>query len=182
MVMVLGIATPLWVAFRIYERRRTSAGTVVNVQREALLFAFFAYVVAVITMTVLPFRGANALSFGTANFVPFRTMMQCLGETLSNPSDLITRCIANFFGNLALLFPLGLFGPVVLERLRSPRRFFLTALALSMAVEVIQLLETSIGGMRTADIDDVILNVLGACAGFLLYSLVRSFLRPRRQR
>ena len=48
----------------------------------------------------------------------------------------------------------------------------LFALLLSLSVESIQFLLRFFGNPRAVDIDDVILNTLGACVGFALY---RSF-------
>jgi len=45
----------------------------------------------------------------------------------------------------------------------------LFALLLSLSVESIQFLLRFFGNPRAVDIDDVILNTLGACVGFALY-------------
>ena len=45
----------------------------------------------------------------------------------------------------------------------------LFALLLSLSVELIQFLLSFFGNPRAVDIDDVILNTLGACIGFALY-------------
>jgi glycopeptide antibiotics resistance protein len=75
-----------------------------------------------------------------------------------------------------LFVPLGLLLPLVGRRLR-----FWTALqiaaAVSIGIEVAQYLSRPWSN-RLADVNDVILNVLGACLGLLIVTLLR--IRPGR--
>ena len=97
------------------------------------------------------------------NLVPFQT----LGIYLNNlSSDFWLR---NLFGNLALLLPLGLLGPIALPALDRWWRVALLALLVSSAIELTQLLVPD----RSADIDDVIVNVAGAMVGYLVFRLVQ---------
>ena len=75
----------------------------------------------------------------------------------------------NALGNLGLLFPLGLLGPIVLPALDRWWRIALLALAYSAAIEISQLWIPD----RSADIDDVLLNVFGALLGFGIWRLAR---------
>jgi glycopeptide antibiotics resistance protein len=79
-------------------------------------------------------------------------------------------------GNLLLMLPIGLFGPLVLPWLDRWRRVLLIALLLSGSIELAQLLVPD----RSADVDDVLLNALGALLGFGLMRLLG--LRPRSAR
>ena len=81
----------------------------------------------------------------------------------------------NLFGNLALLLPLGLLGPLALPALDRWWRIALVALLYSVAIELIQRLVPA----RSADIDDVIVNVAGALLGYVVFALVRAMLRSR---
>ncbi len=67
----------------------------------------------------------------------------------------------NLVGNMLMFAPLGFLAPFALGW--GARRTLATAIALSLAIEVTQL---AIG--RGADVDDVILNCLGAAAGTAL--------------
>jgi glycopeptide antibiotics resistance protein len=103
------------------------------------------------------------------NLVPFHTLAiywRNLGSEF---------WMRNLFGNLALLLPLGLLGPIALPALRRWWRIALVALLYSVAIEVIQLAVPD----RSADIDDVIVNVAGAMLGYLGFVIVRAALRPR---
>jgi glycopeptide antibiotics resistance protein len=103
------------------------------------------------------------------NLVPFQT----LGIYLSNLGSWFW--MRNLLGNLALLLPLGLLGPIALLALGRWWRIALLALLVSTAIELTQLLVPD----RSADIDDVIVNVAGALLGYLAFVIVRFALRPR---
>lgn len=75
----------------------------------------------------------------------------------------------NALGNIGLLLPLGLLGPIALPALDRWWRIALLALAYSTAIEISQLWIPD----RSADIDDVLLNVLGALIGFGIWRLAR---------
>jgi glycopeptide antibiotics resistance protein len=96
------------------------------------------------------------------NLVPFHTLRIYLDNLGS------AFWMRNLFGNLGLLFPLGLLGPIALPALGRWWRVALLALVYSATIELIQLLVPD----RSADIDDVIVNVAGAMVGFLVYRLV----------
>lgn len=102
------------------------------------------------------------------NLVPFTTIVtQVTGTSGSARVQLI--------GNVGLLLPLGLIGPLVMPSLRRAPRVAFVALALSIAIELAQLLGTSVRFInRSVDVDDVILNVVGALLGWLLWRVMVS--------
>jgi glycopeptide antibiotics resistance protein len=71
-----------------------------------------------------------------------------------------------------LFFPLGILMPLVWRRLRFWRGIQI-AIALSISIELVQYLSSAWGSYRAADVNDVILNSLGACLGLVLMSLLR---------
>lgn len=95
------------------------------------------------------------------NLVPFHTLRIYLDNLGS------AFWMRNLFGNLGLLFPLGLLGPITLPALDRWWRVALLALVYSATIELIQLLVPD----RSADIDDVIVNVTGALGGFLVHHI-----------
>jgi glycopeptide antibiotics resistance protein len=96
------------------------------------------------------------------NFTPFAEINRSL-------ADGSLRSLAQVVGNALLFAPFGLLAPVSFPRLRIITAVFVAALA-SATVELVQL--THIAG-RMFDIDDVILNVAGACVGGLLVGIWR---------
>ena len=103
------------------------------------------------------------------NLVPFRTLSIYLANLGSE------FWMRNLLGNLALLLPLGLLGPIALPALDRWWRIALVALLYSIAIELIQRVVPA----RSADIDDVIVNVAGALIGYLAFVIVRAALSSR---
>jgi glycopeptide antibiotics resistance protein len=67
-----------------------------------------------------------------------------------------------------MLFPLGIYLPLLYKKISG---FFAVAgisLTVSVCIELLQLATS----YRSADIDDVILNTLGACLGFIIYKMI----------
>jgi len=71
-----------------------------------------------------------------------------------------------------MFVPLGLLLPLVDVRFRSFRKLLLAMIALSVTIETLQFFLSFLNNPRSADIDDVILNTLGACLGFAIYRLL----------
>lgn len=78
--------------------------------------------------------------------------------------------LRNLFGNLFLLLPLGLLGPIALPALGRWWLMLPLALLVSLSIELAQFRIPD----RSADIDDVIVNVAGALLGYVIFSLARS--------
>lgn len=74
-------------------------------------------------------------------------------------------------GNLLLLLPLGIYGPILTPRLRSLPAILLLGAGISALIELGQLAVATAYGfpVRVADVDDVILNTLGVLLGFFLW-------------
>jgi glycopeptide antibiotics resistance protein len=79
-------------------------------------------------------------------------------------------------GNFIMLFPLGIYLPVLYKRLNKFWHVFLVSLLVSVSIEILQLATR----FRSADIDDVILNTTGALIGYLFFKLIASF-KPRAE-
>jgi glycopeptide antibiotics resistance protein len=97
------------------------------------------------------------------NFVPFQT----IAIWVANPDSGFW--IRQMVGNLLLLMPVGLLGPIALPWLDRWWRVLPVALLLSLAIELAQLWIPD----RAADVDDLLLNVTGAALGYGLLSLLR---------
>jgi glycopeptide antibiotics resistance protein len=80
--------------------------------------------------------------------------------------------VSQAIGNLLLLLPVGLFGPLALPWLDRWWRVLLAALLISACIETAQLWIPE----RSADVDDVMVNAAGALLGYWLLLLIR--LRP----
>lgn len=73
----------------------------------------------------------------------------------------------NIFGNVLGFIPYGFILPVIWSRMRSGFFIIFSGLALSLTVEVIQLI-TRVGCF---DVDDLLLNTLGAAIGYFAFAI-----------
>ena len=75
--------------------------------------------------------------------------------------------VTNLLGNVAGFVPFGFILPLIARRVRGFFLITLSGFALSLTVEVIQLI-TKVGCF---DVDDMILNTLGAAIGYILFAV-----------
>ncbi len=103
------------------------------------------------------------------NIVPFRTVADFIHLIKDSQNAYLVRfSFVNLAGNIVMFVPLGFLLPCVFEKLRT---FKNTLVASSVTVLLIELLQfvTILG---SADIDDLILNLIGASLGYLLFILI----------
>ncbi|WP_339242024.1 VanZ family protein [Paenibacillus sp. FSL R5-0517] len=98
------------------------------------------------------------------NLVPFETIRPLLLERERYHTD---AWVKNLFGNIVLFIPLGIWIPWLFRRCRSFLIFTSTVVLLLLGVEVIQLI-TRVGSF---DVDDIILNTVGAWIGYAGFKL-----------
>lgn len=100
------------------------------------------------------------------NVVPFRTLSRML--LLLRSGELAQFAVINLVGNVIMFLPLGLM-PAIWQRQRKFSVYVLTVLSLLLVVECLQLFTT----LGSADVDDLILNLPGACIGFAIWKKCR---------
>jgi glycopeptide antibiotics resistance protein len=71
-------------------------------------------------------------------------------------------------GNFIMLLPLGIFLPLLYKKVSNFLQVLIASLLISTLIELLQLITS----FRSADVDDIFLNTLGACTGFIFYKLV----------
>ena len=139
-----------------------------------LLFAIYILVVIKVIIFKYPFeelrmiavswrRGVILQGLGTANFTPFKTIKMYIDYAYKLNS------VENLAGNVLVFVPFGFLFPLVG---REGDRFFvmlLNAFVFVLGIEVFQLFSA----FGAFDVDDLILNCLGAALGFGIYRLVR---------
>ena len=139
---------------------------------------FVAYLVVLLLLTFLPLDGLDNGQPVDLRLGLFRTINFAFRRGLESRQFVV------LIGNIAAFVPLGVFVPLLLGR-ASIVRVFVIALALSTAIELGQLaVSIAVGyAYRTADVDDVLTNVLGAlvgCVAFALYQWVSTAAAARR--
>ncbi|MCI1881934.1 MAG: VanZ family protein [Sporolactobacillus sp.] len=122
---------------------------------------FLTYVASVLSLTLLTH---NYYTYGkSGNLMIFRSLMLMLR---SGDAVLIMK---NIFGNLLLFLPFGCLLPLVLRRIRGFFALILAAILFSFVIELAQYSFAS----RIFDIDDILLNTIGAVIGRLGLGAVR---------
>ena len=98
------------------------------------------------------------------NLIPFKTIILYIKGTIMGDL-LISQLIVNLLGNFIAFMPMGLLLPTLFKKLRTPLRFFVLMTILICLMEIMQyFLKTGV-----CDIDDLMLNLGGACLTFRLW-------------
>lgn len=133
-----------------------------------IILAGYAFVLCKIVL----FKYGLATNMRSFNFIPFRFVFELL-----HPATSLGVGLKNVLGNFAIFIPLGVLAPALFSGIKSWWRAALVGLFVSAAFELVQ----GLFGLGAADIDDLILNTLGAAAGGGLYFGLFTGLRvPRR--
>lgn len=171
-LVLSAIAASCWLVFRLYRLR--TPGHRLSFKREILLLTVVVYLVGLAVATLTPNRSSRLRAEGRGGIElhPNLASLTCSSANLPRGSTAQAFCVHYARANLALFFPLGILLPLVWKRLRF-RRAILIAIALSFSIELVQYFSSAWGSYRSADINDVILNVLGACLGLALVFLMR---------
>ena len=149
---------------------RKKAGIPTNAAHEIWLMIFVLFLVGLASLTVLPIVqwSDGGLTFrlygrGNLNVIPFQVLFDSF--QLAAQGDW-TYILINLWGNIAMFLPIGFF-PMLLYRNMTVKKAALIGFCVSLFIEVAQ-----IAVQRDSDVDDLILNTLGAVLGALLYRLL----------
>ena len=118
-----------------------------------------------IDLVIQNIKGAESIH-PSVNIIPFKTILNYIKGL---PDSSIA--IKNLLGNLVLLAPFAIFLPLLFKNIKNYKQIFAYSLLFSMTLETIQL------GLRLGsfDIDDLILNVIGAMLGYGCIRLIMFF-------
>jgi glycopeptide antibiotics resistance protein len=122
-----------------------------------IILALFT-IYCLIMIKLLFIRGNNLWPTYNYNIIPFHTIKSLVYHREYYNTD---TWVKNLFGNIVMFIPLGVFIPALNRKLLRPSVFLLVIILILFLVESIQLL-TRVGSF---DIDDIILNTLGAMIG-----------------
>lgn len=143
----------------------------------ALRLAVVAYAAGIIAASFFPlplppYQPDSSISLVGVNLVPLKTISESLRIGIAWP---VARVMA---GNLLAFMPLGLLLPVLAYRPLASL-VLLVGLGVSGAIEVTQGVLTTAMGIpyRIADVDDILLNVVGVAFGLASFRLGRRLLR-----
>lgn len=141
---------------------------------ELFTLVFGLYMVALFSLTGLTLENwiKTDVRLTDINFMPFKTISS-VGQSAANQSFWNIVLNENILGNLLLFVPFGFLLPLVWPEKNECVGTIFSGFILSLFIEACQLF---VG--RSCDIDDLILNTLGAFAGYLVYALLHLILKP----
>lgn len=131
--------------------------------RMFVFYSFIYYMIHVIKFTLLPITFIPFRFPASVQLIPFYFVFDSIESGYIGSA---------YWQNFILLFPLGVFSPLLFRRLRNLKLTILTAFFVSTSIETIQLIMRSIGSNRTFNVDDIILNTSGAIIGYFVYKIM----------
>lgn len=158
-------------------------------RKKLLTAAFVVYCAALVYITLLRYFGAVGLSgyiekfqelgsvgfmsYGellsmNSNFIPFLSIYAFITAPYKS-AVYVQVFLVNIVGNLLLFLPWGMLLPSISEKIRSFKRFFIITTLVIVGIELVQLFAL----LGACDIEDYILNILGAAAGFAVNKKLR---------
>lgn len=152
---------------------------------ELWLFLFCIFVIGVVSQTVFPSLNMGVTDGGhffinayyppktAPNFISFKTLRLFL---LANASVAEWNSVSklNLFGNFLLFIPIGALFPMAFP---NHSRFRFVFLCMICGILFIEFLQYFCG--RVADIDDVLLNMLGISLGYCAFKLCKRIYKKK---
>ena len=139
-------------------------------KRNIFRIGFACYIVLMLWLLFIRHRGIPVENYwaqlpGRLNLVPFSSMGSMLRALWFNPyPNVLWTVVYNIGGNICMFVPLGFFLRALFPRYRSFLRCMAAVTVIMTTVELCQLF--TLRGF--CEVDDVMLNVLGAAVGWLL--------------
>lgn len=140
----------------------------------SLIFALYAAIVILIVLLPFPIKlmpGEPCLNI-PVNLIPFANIADAWRTHIGTEHQLYFFRLV--IGNIVLFVPFGFLAPFVWKKIRETRIAIILFLAVPICLELVQYVNgIRIGSLyRSVDVDDVILNFLGAMLGYLTYRLL----------
>ena len=146
---------PFLIVLAVFIYSRKKKGLDISKSSCVMLVIFSIYIIGVyhFTSTGTIYNGLTyqlEVRKDLLNLVPFSSNIDFIG----------------YFLNVVLFVPLGILVPLICKKMDNLKYIFGTGLGFSIFIELSQLLNN-----RRTDIDDLILNTVGAIIGFALYKI-----------
>ena len=117
-------------------------------------------------------RGVIRSGFETANFTLFKTIRMYINYSY------MLNSFENLVGNIMVFVPFGFLLPHIKENGKKFYVLFLNAFIFILGIEVFQMFSA----FGAFDVDDILLNCLGAILGWSVYIIRESILRSKEKR
>lgn len=144
--------------------------------KEFFVIMFQVYWALIISVTLFPLMTDDRKVNLIVKFIPIVNSVKDLMVGVNAMGFFMVKFwIINILGNIILLSPLAFIVPVISKRFRSLKSVVLLCFCTSCFIEFLQFLSLFIGNLRSVDIDDIILNTLGAFIGFGAFKVLSRF-------
>ena len=144
--------------------------------KEFFVVMFQVYLTLLISVTLFPLRIGDGNVDLFVNFIPIVNSVKDLMVDVNSMGFFMVKFwIINILGNIVLLAPLAFIMPIISKKFRSLKSVVILCFCTSCFIEFLQFLSLFIGNLRSIDIDDVILNTLGAFIGFGAFKVLSRF-------
>ena len=163
--MTLAVPAALaFICFYQYRRKRLQAKHLMTtIGRECGLVLLVMSFAGILATTL--WSGENA-GVSEINIIPFRTIIE-YAKVLCQGTDKFRIIVICFIGNVVVFMPLGFLPALLFEKVTWKTSLIIGGGA-SLLVEIMQYF---VG--RSSDIDDIILNTLGALCGYMLFIVLK---------
>jgi glycopeptide antibiotics resistance protein len=141
-----------------------------------LWFLFFAYCIIACWLLFFQVGATDRASYFTSrkiHLIPFESTFHSIKLAINNnfevPHKVHYRYITarNILGNILLFTPWGFFVPMLFSKIQTFKRLVFSAIIISALAEIVQFFLV----VGVADVDDVLLNTIGALIGFYLFNI-----------
>lgn len=150
-------------------------------RKTAIRILFVAYCVLMVQLLFFRFPSSCAMPYWqiireNINIIPFATIRDQIRIILHGTNRIMVQyAYLNLFENIIAFIPFGIFLPLLGDKTKKPGRTLFMSFAVFLAVEVVQLFSLT----GRADVDDVLLNLLGCLFGYCLWRTGNALHRRR---
>ncbi|MBO3446045.1 VanZ family protein [Clostridium sp. CCUG 7971] len=147
--------------------------------KKILCYSFGIYICLVIGITIFPIpiqpeeiQLNITYNLGQLNnFIPLKTTYENLIVDMKN--NALMASLKQIIGNIIMFIPVGFYAPILKKHIKL-KEITIAGLIFSICIELTQFIINTIIGYnyRSVDIDDIILNVLGAIIGYLIFKVI----------
>ncbi len=133
----------------------------------SIILVFYLLILFKLVFAKLPISAGFPIritaSFASVNLIPLKSILFYLG---GQPTWQIA--MKNLLGNIILFTPLGFLLPLIFVKINKLPQIIIIALIFSFSIETTQIMF----GLGSWDIDDIILNTMGAVIGFWIHAKI----------
>lgn len=145
-----------------------------------IILIFLVYIFTIFNLTLLDERfGRGKLTIAkwdsellknyiktSFNIIPFNTIKLFINGYIKGYVS-TTNFLINIIGNFVAFMPFGIFLPLLFKKINKYYKFLIIMIIIVATIEILQFLTLS----GSCDIDDLILNIMGASAIYGLYKI-----------